>query len=342
MRVLGRGIPGKHRRTDRRLSAPVTRLIEARRDRARYGIDGGYFGVPYFVLLGAGLVAGDRWASRRGKPLAGALAKAAAVAVAGVAAGYFYSSGPGKRSVWKELLDELGLRGDERVLDIGCGRGAVLIAAAHRLPRGRATGADIWRLRDQTGNSRASAERNAMIEGVSERVVLADADARDLPFAAGSFDVVLSSLAFDNIRGSEERARALREAVRVLRPGGRIRIVDDRADRYAPVLQSAGCVDVEVRHLDWRTSFGLPGHHMTLVSARKPSAGFPLPLLPSAAPASVHGAARLSTARRPAGPQVRLPPGRPRSQARPISMSPSAFSTAQPRARRTIGSSADP
>ena len=55
-------------------------------------------------------------------------------------------------------LDELGLRGDERVLDIGCGRGAVLIAVAHRLPRGRAAGADIWQLRDQTGNSRAATE----------------------------------------------------------------------------------------------------------------------------------------------------------------------------------------
>jgi arsenite methyltransferase len=191
----------------------------------------------------------------------------------GVAAGYFYSTGPGKLSVWKELLDELDLRGDELVLDIGCGRGAILISAAHRLPRGRATGADIWRLRDQTGNSRAAAQRNAMIEGVSERVELVNADARDLPFPPGSFDVVLSNLALSNIPGSEERARALREAVRVLRPGGRMRIVDDRADRYTPVLLSAGCVDVEVRQLDWRMSFGLPGHHMTLVLARKPAAG---------------------------------------------------------------------
>ena len=191
----------------------------------------------------------------------------------GVAAGYFYSTGPGKLSVWKELLDELGLRGDEHVLDIGCGRGAVLISAAHRLPRGHATGADIWRLRDQTGNSRAAAERNAMVEGVSERVEFFDADARDLPFPPDSFDVVLSNLTFSNIRGSEERARALREAVRVLRPGGQIRVVDDRADRNAPIFQSAGCVDVEVRHLDWRTSFGLPGHHMTLLLAKKPAAG---------------------------------------------------------------------
>jgi len=194
------------------------------------------------------------------------------MAVLAVAAGYFYSTGPGKLSVWKELLDELDLRGDEHVLDIGCGRGAVLISAAHRLPRGRATGADIWRLRDQTGNTRASAEGNAMAEGVSERVEFVDADARDLPFPPGSFDVVLSNLTISNIHGSQERARALREAVRVLRPGGRMRVVDDRADRYAPILHSAGCVDVEVRHLDCRTWFGLPGHHLTLVSAQKPAA----------------------------------------------------------------------
>ncbi len=41
-----------------------------------------------------------------------------------------------------------------------------------------------------------------------------------------------------------------------------------------PILQSAGCVEVEVRRLDWRTWFGLPGHHLTLVSAKKPAAGY--------------------------------------------------------------------
>jgi arsenite methyltransferase len=244
-----------------------------RRDRASYGIDGGYGGIAFLLLAGACLLAGERWASRRGKRLGSSLAKTGIMAVLAVAASYFYSTGPGKLSVWKGLLDELDLRGDEHVLDIGCGRGAVLISAARRLPRGRATGADIWRRRDQTGNSRAAAERNAAIEGVSERVEFGDADARDLPFPPGSFDVVLSNLAFSNIRGSEERARALREAVRVLRPGGRMRVVDEHADGYASVLRSAGCVDVEVRRLDWRTWSGFPGHHFTLVSARKPAAG---------------------------------------------------------------------
>jgi arsenite methyltransferase len=242
-----------------------------RRERARYGVDGGYGGIAFFLLAGGCLWAGERWASRRGKRIAGAVAKMGIVPVLAVAASYFYTTGPGKRSVWNGLLDELDLRGDEHVLDIGCGRGAVLILAAHRLPQGRATGADIWRLRDQTGNSRVAAERNAMAEGVGERVEFEEADARELPFAPESFDVVLSNLAFSNIRGDEERARALREAVRVLRPGGPMRVVDERADRYAAVLQGAGCVDVEVRRLDWRTWSGLPGHHFTLVSARKPA-----------------------------------------------------------------------
>jgi len=188
----------------------------------------------------------------------------------GSAASYLYSTGPGKRAIWAQLLDELGLRGDEHVLDVGCGRGAVLMLAARRVPAGRAVGADVWRRRDQSGNSRAAAERNAAAEGVRDRVELVDADTRALPFASASFDVVVSSLAISNIRDADGRAQALREAVRVLRPGGRLRIVDEGADRYAAVLRDAGCTGVTVRQLDWRTWYGIPGHHFPLVAAARP------------------------------------------------------------------------
>src|SRR3954462_5334158 len=58
-------------------------------------------------------------------------------------AGFFvYTPRAGKFAVWAELLDRLELKGDEGLLDIGCGRGAVLLMAAQRLPRGRAVGVD--------------------------------------------------------------------------------------------------------------------------------------------------------------------------------------------------------
>ena len=102
------------------------------------------------------------------------------------------------------------------------------------------------------------------------RVELVDADARDLPFGSASFDVVVSSLAISNIREAAGRAQALREAARVLRPGGRLCIVDEGAGRYAAVLRDADCTDVAVRQLDWRTWYGIPGHHLTLVAAARP------------------------------------------------------------------------
>ncbi len=239
--------------------------------RGRYGVDGGYAGLAVFGLMEAGLAGAVAWAARRRRPAVAALACAGGAVVAGSAASYLYSTGPGKRGIWAQLLDELGLRGDEHVLDVGCGRGAVLMLAARRVPAGRAVGVDVWRRRDQNGNSRAAAERNAAAEGVADRVEVADADARDLPFAPASFDVVVSSLAISNIRGAGGRAQALREAVRVLRPGGRLRIVDDGADRYAPVLREAGCTGVTVRQLDWRTWYGIPGHHIPLVAAARPA-----------------------------------------------------------------------
>jgi hypothetical protein len=45
---------------------------------------------------------------------------------------------------------------------------------------------------------------------------------------------------------------------------------DGCADRYAAVLREAGCTGVAVRQLDWRTWYGLPGHHIPLVAAARP------------------------------------------------------------------------
>jgi ubiquinone/menaquinone biosynthesis C-methylase UbiE len=102
------------------------------------------------------------------------------------------------------------MRGDERVLDMGCGRGAVLTAVARRLTTGRVTGADIWSRLDQSGNARDVALRNASLEGVSDRVAIETGDMRALPFPDATFDLVVSSLAIHNIRSNAERRQVHR------------------------------------------------------------------------------------------------------------------------------------
>ena len=61
----------------------------------------------------------------------------------------------------KSQLFGLKLRGDEAVLDMGCGRGAVLTAVARKLTTGRVIGIDIWNTMDQSGNAREVTLRNA-------------------------------------------------------------------------------------------------------------------------------------------------------------------------------------
>jgi ubiquinone/menaquinone biosynthesis C-methylase UbiE len=186
---------------------------------------------------------------------------------------YLHSTLRGKFVVWADLLDELNLRGDERVLDLGCGRGAVLLMAAQRLTTGRAVGVDLWRSVDQSGNSLAATARNAVAEGVADRVELKTGDMTALPFDDNSIDVIVSSLAIHNIPTRAGRAKAIDEAVRVLRPGGRLMIADIRATaQHVEQLARLGMHDVARRRLGWRFWWGGPWGATRLVTATKPPA----------------------------------------------------------------------
>jgi ubiquinone/menaquinone biosynthesis C-methylase UbiE len=186
-------------------------------------------------------------------------------------ASYIYTTRRGKFQVWAELLVGLNLRGDEQVLDMGCGRGAILLMAANLLDEGKATGVDIWSTRDQSGNAREVTLKNAELEGVAGKIELHTADMRELPFANGTFDLVLSSLAIHNISQREGQDKALEEAVRVLKPNGRLIIADIRATkRHAEHLHQLGMIDISHQLLDWHFWYS-PWIMTHLVKAHKPS-----------------------------------------------------------------------
>src|SRR5712691_8773262 len=128
--------------------------------RGDYGYDAPYALVIFSALGAASLVAAIvSWWTQRGH-LATAMGLYGAFFLTN-AFSFLYTTRRGKFQVWDEILDGLHLRGDEHVLDMGCGRGAVLTAVARRLRTGRVTGIDLWSTHDQSGNSRDVTLRNA-------------------------------------------------------------------------------------------------------------------------------------------------------------------------------------
>jgi len=161
-------------------------------------------------------------------------------------------------------------RGDEKVLDVGCGRGLLLAGAAKRIASlagtGHVTGIDVWSNVDMGGNSAAATQRNLDLEGVSSRCTLISQPAQEMSFPDAAFDIILSNLCLHNIYDAPTRRKALTQIVRVLKPGG-IALISDykRTGEYADAFRQSGLI-VDKRRGSFLTTFP----PLTVVVARKP------------------------------------------------------------------------
>jgi arsenite methyltransferase len=240
--------------------------------RGEYGFDAPYFPAIFgFLSVAAGICALILWWAGQIRPAI--IWSCYFVFFSANTGSFLYTTRRGKFIEWNRILDCLALRGDEAVLDMGCGRGAILTAVASRLTTGRVTGVDIWSKTDQSGNAIDVTRRNASVEGVSDRVQIDTGDMRNLPYSDATFDLVVSSLAIHNISSNADRTQAILEGFRVLKPEGRMVIADIRATAlYEKTLRTLGATNVERRRLGWRFWWGNPFANTTLLTASKPPA----------------------------------------------------------------------
>jgi arsenite methyltransferase len=153
------------------------------------------------------------------------------------------------------ILAKVNWTGKENVLDVGTGRGLLLIGAAKRLTSGHAIGIDIWNAEDLSGNGPEGLKVNIAIEGVSEKTTILSEDARKMSFPDAAFDVVVSNLCLHNIYQKPGRAEACREIIRVLKSAGVAVISDYKLMKeYANEFTKAGLA-VEMCSLDWTGTF---------------------------------------------------------------------------------------
>jgi len=131
----------------------------------------------------------------------------------------------GGEAATRDLLNMVGLTPGSRVLDVGCGAGHTACLVAREFDA-RVDGIDL------SPEMIARARQRAQDEGLADRVEFQVGDIRQMPFADGTFDVALFQSVLTPFPG--DPVLAMREILRLVRPGGRVAANEGTLDEAAP------------------------------------------------------------------------------------------------------------
>jgi ubiquinone/menaquinone biosynthesis C-methylase UbiE len=147
----------------------------------------------------------------------------------------------------QKALVELAPRQSDRLLDVGCGAGALVHSVAPTVAR--AVGVDLSPQMIERARGRVRTEGRP-----GERIEFLVAACSDLPFGDQEFTAVITTTALHHF---PDPAVAVREMVRVLAPGGRIVIADLSRDLWLARVSDAFLRVVEAGHVGMQTRDGI-------------------------------------------------------------------------------------
>lgn len=151
-------------------------------------------------------------------------------------------------SLQRQALDDLDLRGDDRLLDVACGAGKLVRAVAPRVER--AVGVDL------SPGMIEDARRQSGDADAADRIEFAVAPSDRLPFGDGEFTAIVTTTAFHHFPAP---AASAGEMARVLAPGGRILIGDLIRDTPPARLGDAFLRRFETGHVGLQDKAGFEG-----------------------------------------------------------------------------------
>jgi len=148
------------------------------------------------------------------------------------------------------VFKNLTWNGEGRLLDIGCGNGALAIEAAKKYPKAQVTGIDYWG--GQWEYSQKACDKNAAIAGVADRATFRKASASRLPFKDEYFDTAVSNMVFHEVQDARDKREVISEALRVVKKGGVFAFQDlflwkriyGRPDELIALIKSWGIQEV--------------------------------------------------------------------------------------------------